>query len=286
MQSPSNEEKIGLIRERYDEIYVIISPPRCSSTAFARVYWEQPSMRYYAHEPFEGTYFLDQDLDHVLENLLNPLDLREIKNNSSSEQGQSLVIKEMPYQVGSNLPLLLNLSSKPVVFLTRDPRQNIASRMAKKEEVGDSPLFPHIETGWQLLADQIKHCKENGIPYMIVDARDFRNRPAQIFRQVFKRLDLPFHEGMLEWNSRPDVDIDNLEGDHHHLYQEVLSSTSMRADTDPIPAIDSFPEENGYRDHVRFCMRIYERILSSPARIRATATSPEKMDYGHIPLWD
>jgi hypothetical protein len=269
MQSSLSQSKFEAIRERYDDIYVIVSPPRCSSTAFARVYWEQPSIRYYAHEPFEGTYFMDQGLDHVLDNLHNALDLRDIKSYSFAGLGKSLVIKEMPYQVGEHLPLLLGLTKKPVVFLTRDPRQNIASRMAKKQEVGDNPLFPHIETGWQLIADQIEYCKENGIPYMIVDAKDFRNQPVAIFRQLFKRLGLPFQEDMLHWNSRPDVDIDNLEGDHHHLYQDVLSSTGMRPDTDAIPALSSFPVENGYRAHVRQCMQIYQRLLVSPARIKA-----------------
>ena len=268
MQSLSIESKFDLIRERYDDIYVIVSPPRCSSTAFARVYWEQPSIRYYTHEPFEGTYFLNQDLDHVLDNLRMPLDLQDIKSYSFASLGESLVIKEMPYQAGEGFPLLMSLTRKPVVFLTRDPRQNIASRMAKKQEVGDDPLFPHMETGWQLISDQIQYCKDKGIPCMIVDAKDFRNHPAIIFQQIFTRLGLPFHEDMLLWNSRPDVDIDNLGGDHHHLYQEVLSSTGMHPDTDAIPVLESFPVENGYRAHVKQCMDIYQRLLVSPARIK------------------
>ena len=268
MHSLSPKSNFAAIRERYDEIFVIVSPPRCSSTAFARVFWEQPSIRYYAHEPFEGTYFLGQDLDHVLKNLDNPLDLRDIKSYSFAGLGNSLVIKEMPYQAGENIPLLLSLTRKPVIFLARDPRQNIASRMAKKQEVGDDPLFPHVETGWQLIADQIGYCKENGIPHMIVDAKDFRNHSVVIFEQIFKRLGLPFQEQMLHWNSRPDADIDNLEGDHDHLYQEVLSSTSMRRDKDPIPALNSFPVESGYRSHVEQCMQIYQRLMLSQARIR------------------
>jgi hypothetical protein len=155
--------KFESIRERYDDVYVILSPPRCSSTAFARVFWEQPSVRYYAHEPFEGTYFMSQNLDSALENLRNPLDLRDIKRGTFLGMGKSLVIKEMPYQVGEKFPLLLSLTRKPVVFLTRDPRKNIASRMAKKQEVGDSPLFPLIETGWQLISDQIEYCKQHGV---------------------------------------------------------------------------------------------------------------------------
>ena len=277
MQSISTESKFDAIREHYDEIYAIVSPPRCSSTAFARVYWEQPSIRYYAHEPFEGTYFMDQGLDHALDNLRVPLDLSDIKSYSFAGLGKSLVIKEMPYQAGENFPLLVSLTRKPVVFLTRDPRLNIASRMAKKQEVGDDPLFPHIETGWQLISDQIQFCKDNGIPYMIVDAKDFRNHPAVIFKQIFTRLGLPFQEDMLLWNSRPDVDIDNLEGDHHHLYQEVLSSTGMQPDTDAVPALESFPVENGYRAHVKQCMHIYQRLLASPARI--------KVPVSHMPQY-
>lgn len=277
MQSISTESKFDAIRERYDEIYAIVSPPRCSSTAFARVYWEQPSIRYYAHEPFEGTYFMDQDLDHALDNLRLPLELSDIKSYSFAGLGKSLVIKEMPYQAGENFPLLVSLTRKPVVFLMRDPRLNIASRMAKKQEVGDDPLFPHIETGWQLISDQIQFCKDKGIPYMIVDAKDFRNHPAIIFKQIFTRLGLPFQENMLLWNSRPDVDIDNLEGDHHHLYQEVLSSTGMQPDTDAIPALESFPVENGYRAHVKQCMHIYQQLLASPARI--------KVPVSHMPQY-
>lgn len=271
MTISSYESEFNAIKEKYDQVYVIVSPPRCSSTAFARVFWELPSVRYYAHEPFEGTYFMGQDLDYVLNNLSNPLDLLEVKQKSGHQLSNSLVIKEMPYQVGDNFPLLVNLTRKQVVFLTRDPRQNIASRMAKKEEVGDNPLFPFVETGWELIASQIKYCKEQNIPYLIVDAKDFRNQPAPIFRQIFDRLDLNFEKEVLSWDSRPDVDIDNLEGDHHHLYEEVLSSTGMLPDTDIIPTIESFPTENGYRDHVRQCMRIYDRLKASSARIRVPA---------------
>jgi hypothetical protein len=57
--------------------------------------------------------------------------------------------------------------------------------------------------------------------------------------------------GVLSESSQPDVDIENLDGDHHYNYEEVLSSTGMLPDTDAVPTIESFPKENGYRDHVR-----------------------------------
>ena len=55
------------LREKHGEIYVIVSPPRCCSTAFARVLWEHPAIRYYSHEPFEVTYYLDQGVAAVVE---------------------------------------------------------------------------------------------------------------------------------------------------------------------------------------------------------------------------
>ncbi len=55
------ENEINAIKDNYDQIYVIVSPPRCSSTAFARVFWELPTVKYYAHEPFEGTYFMEPE---------------------------------------------------------------------------------------------------------------------------------------------------------------------------------------------------------------------------------
>lgn len=264
------ESEFEEIKAIYDQIYVIVSPPRCSSTAFARVFWELPSVRYYAHEPFEGTYFLGQKIDSALDNLKHPLDLQEVKRNPAMPSSSDLVIKEMPYQAGDNFPLLVSLTSKPVVFLTRDPRLNIASRMAKKEEVGDSPFFPLLETGWELIASQINYCKALSIPYLIVDAKDFRNHPTSIFGKIFDRLDVQFQKDVLSWDSRPDIDIDNLEGDHHHLYEEVLSSTGMLPDTDAVPTIESFPTTNGYREHVRQCMRIYGRLQNSSARVRLT----------------
>lgn len=271
MSFPADQSAFNTIEKEYQDIFIIVSPPRCSSTAFARVFWEQPSIRYYSHEPFEGLYFMDKGLDYVVDNIRNPLDLSEIKSFSRGKLGQSLVIKEMPYQVGKFFPFLVSLTRHPVIFLTRDPRLNISSRMAKKSEVGDNPIFPQLETGWELISGQINYCKEHDIPYLIVEARDFRNHPEMIFNQVFSKMALPFHRRMLSWDSRPDVDIDNLGGDHQHLYLEVLSSTGMMPDTEAIPPLNSFPEENGYQDHVRACMKIYERLLASSARIRVPA---------------
>ncbi|MCP5101128.1 MAG: hypothetical protein GY943_36745 [Chloroflexi bacterium] len=251
---------------RYDKIYAIVSPPRCSSTAFARVFWEHPSIRYYSHEPFEVTYYMKQELQAVYQKVVDPLDLHLVKRSEKANSGNSLVIKEMPYQVGSHFPLLVKMAVKPIIFLIRDPRLNIASRISKKEIVGDNPNFPLIETGWELIANQIEYCRTHNISHMIVDSSDFRNHPEIIFPKIFARLGLPFSAEMLSWNATG-IDLDNLDGAHRHLYERVLSSDMLQPATEFIPTLDMFPRGFGFRDHIGECVDIYRSLRRSTERV-------------------
>mgnify|MGYP001086267650 CR=1 FL=1 len=261
-------QQFNYLKSKHKQIYVIISPPRCSSTAFSRVFWEQPSIRYYSHEPFEVTYYDGKDLSAVVEKLNKPLDLLNIERIQDSS-GSSLLIKEMPYQVGANFPILFEIASKPIIFLIRDPRLNIASRIEKKRMVGESIYFPHIETGWELLQKKINYCENHAIPHMIVDSTDFRNHPQEIFSQIFATFMLPFSPEMLLWNPCEDtVNLDNLDGKHEHLYARVLNSNALQPATEPIPKIAAFPEEHGIREHVEVCLEIYNLLRASANRIR------------------
>jgi len=255
------------IRSRHTSIYVIVSPPRCSSTAFARVFWEHPSVRYYSHEPFEVTYYMSQGLAEVAAKLSGPLDLATLNPTADAGPGNSLVIKEMPYQVGDNFPLLVGLATKPLVFLIRDPRLNIASRMKMKRVAGDSPFFPLVETGWALMVQQIAYCRQHAIPYLIVDSTDFRNTPVGVFRQVLTHFGLDFTSMMLEWHPHHEVDLDNLAGAHNHLYRRVLTSTGLQPAKEVIPPLDTFPTKNGFRDHVADCLEQYRHLCRDERRI-------------------
>ena len=248
------------LQNLYENIYVIISPPRCSSTAFSRVFWEQPSIRYYSHEPFEVTYFEGAGLDEVVEKLKDPLDLHPIKKNDYAEQSTGLVIKEMPYQVGSDYELLISIATHPIMFLIRDPRLNILSRVQKKIEAGQDPNFPLIETGWELIVEQVRYCQEQEIPYLVIDSTEFRNCPDDVFAQIFEEVDLPFSPEMLSWRSTPNVNLDNLGGHHSHLYRRVLESTGIEPATERIPALSEIPERDGFREHLNKCMTIYKAL--------------------------
>ena len=260
-------EEFAKYRERHENVYVIVSPPRCSSTAFARVFWEQPSVRYYFHEPFETTYYQGAGLDEVIAKLDAPLDLTQIKHYAADTHAHALVIKEMPYQVGDNFPLLAALANRPLVFLMRDPRLQIASRREKKIEGGASPIYPFIESGWDLLRKQIAYCREHAIDFLLVDSTDFRGRPGVVFPQVMERFDLPWSDECLEWNACEEVELDNLGGAHRHLYGEVLASTGLKPDLSMVPTRDFFPEEDGVRQHVGHCLEVYRELRQAPERI-------------------
>jgi len=267
---PTLAGRFAEIRDAYSEIYVIVAPPRTSSTALSRIFWEQPSVRYYAHEPFEVVYFNQRPVGDALAKLRNPLDLRAIKRKPGDGVGRTLVIKEMPYQVGDYFDHLVSLTRKPVIFLIRDPRQNIYSRMKKKIEVGDSPLFPLIESGWQLLDSQITTCRQQGLPFVIIDSADYRRAPEPMFKAFFSAMDLPFSAEYLEWKTLPGFDLDNLAGDHSHLYTTVLESEGVRADNDPVPELSVFPEGR-FRNHVVECQAIYQQLREQKELITVPA---------------
>jgi hypothetical protein len=260
---------IAYFRQTYSRVVVILSPPRCSSTALARVFWENPEIRHYLHEPFEAAYYRSQPLAGVFAGMQAPLRLRDLKKHTADVLGQGIVIKEMPYQVGDHFALLARLATAPLIFLIRDPRLNISSRMIMKEEVGDSPVFPLVESGWQLLRAQIGACQASGTPFSIVDSRGFRNQPDIVLRELCTRSGLAYTEALLTWRSQR-IDIDNLDGKHSHLYAKVLRSKGLLPDDDPMPADDFFAGKGAFARHVDECLTIYEEIRALPQMILPT----------------
>ena len=214
--------------------------------------------------PFETSYYSSANLGQVREKLLEPIVLK-----TEAGQRSGLVIKEMPYQVGDNFALLASLATAPIIFIIRDPRLNISSRIQKRVEADQEPNFPLKETGWDLINKQIRYCQKRKIPYVIVEASDFRTNPEIVFAEVFGRLQLRFSVKLLSWETRTDIDLDNLEGRHKHLYERVLASTGIEPPIEPIPPNSSFPETNGFRDHIRHCRDIYKSLCSDSNKIGA-----------------
>lgn len=265
------DEKMDLIhrvKERHDEIVVIISPARSGSTPLSRVFWEHSAFRYYCHEPFEVTYFDGEPFETAIEKLEEATDLLPLKNKDNGAPGNGLIVKEMPYQVGDNAPYLISLATRPIVFLLRDPLAAVHSRYRKKQEVGDKGTYPGIEMGLTLVENQIAHCKENDIPYVLIESADFRREPGKALGKLFERLDLEFSPALIDWRPLPDFDVDNLEGRHSHLYTRVLQSTGIQPDNAPPRTLEDFPEDDDFRKNVAHHAEIYKKLLEEPQRIR------------------
>jgi hypothetical protein len=243
------------VRTRYDRVVTLVSPPRSCSTALARAFWEHPALGFYAHEPFDMVYFERAPLSAALEAMLQPLDLARVARRRTRQPG--LLVKEMSFQVGPAFPLLLELATPPLVFLVRDPRLTIRSRMRMRELGGEPPEHPSLETGWPDLCAQIVACEERGVPYVVVDATELRARPVPVLRRLCRALRLDFDEAMLRWSPASGVRLGHLRGRQDHWYARVLASTGIEPPDEPLPPTE---EVDGLRRHVARCVAAY-RIL-------------------------
>lgn len=267
-------------KQKYEQIVLILAPPRSASTAMARIFWEFPPVRYYSHEPFDRTYYPHEDghfdtENAVLSRLRNPIDLVEggIKLNTLAPGERWLVVKEMTFQVGSRFPFLAGLVTKPVILLIRDPRLCILSRMRRLEEDGQNPLFPVIESGWDDLQAQVTLCRQQNIPYVLIDTTDLRQFPRVVLHGLFSHfetLGFGFDIRMLNWKPLPAgaISLGGLDGHQDRWYVRTLSSTGLEPPVERIPAISDFPTTDGFREHVVAAMDIYRNLRTDPNLVK------------------
>ena len=207
------------------QTYLVIGPPRSASTAFARVLWNNPGIRYYAHEPYESTYYHQLDPAHALDSLARPFNLAEI---AGAKTADGLLVKEMTFQAAAHFDQLLSHTDHRVVFLIRDPRLTISSRRDVKQAQQQPVDFPLVETGWQDLVEQVRRCRDLGVPYLVVDSSEVRADPEPYFRQVCAAWHLDFDPAQLSWNPLPGMPLSNRHaGGVDHFYVRVLNSSRM-----------------------------------------------------------
>lgn len=248
------------IKQLYQDIYIIISPPRCSSTSLARVFWEHSTIKYYSHEPYEETFHRNTAESTADSFLKKPV---TVNDNESS----GLIIKEMAFQVNAHFKEFIQITKHPLCFLIRDPRLSFKSRLEKFKMGKNKPTHPHVEAGWEDLKSQIHYCKENGLPHCIIDSTEYRNQPEKILGQMFEFMGLSFSDSMINWKSREDINLCNLGGEHIHLYERVLKSTGIEPANEEIPDLSEFPDE--MRPLVESCLNLYNELLDDPNRIKA-----------------
>ena len=264
--------------------FLVISPPRSVSTAVGRALTQHSRIGPYIHEPCDDWAHHDGPIRSISEHL---------RRGAISP---STLIKEMTFQLGTAevCDAFLSSAHSPVVFLTRDPRLSIESRIrmvladilregrctpdesaaitraldehdyAALDGVLTEEVFPIAFTGWDAFAIQVERCREASIDHLIVDASTFRTHPREVLQRTLRRVDLAFEEGMLAWSDRDRPEIGMEE--QGAWYRRVLDSTSIEAATEPIVEVDRFPAR--FREHLPGALATHERLATLPTYVR------------------
>jgi hypothetical protein len=261
----------GFASGGFRDLTLIISPPRASSTALARVMWNHPLVNFYCHEPYEHQY-LDGagggDFTGAGETVIALSDVIPSKATTEPRHG-GLLVKEISFQAGPAFERLASLTKKPVIFLVRDPRLTIRSRMDVISHYRGSAVFDPRESGWEDLYRQVVLSKQLRLPYVLVDASDLRRSPETLLPQLFGRLGLEFSPEQLHWDSLAGLDLARLRGSDDRFFTRVLASTGIEPPAEVIPDVESFPE--ALREHAIEAVSLYRDLLDDPHRLRPGA---------------
>ncbi len=251
------------VRARHGEVFVLVAPPRTASTALARILWNHPSVGFYSHEPFEPTYYRDAGPEIAAELLESAAPVAELDPSRTAPAGDALVVKEMTFQVGDRFPLVAALATRPIVFVVRDPRLSVASRMKVLRRSGRPDVFPLRESGWDDLMRQLDYVRSERISHVVVESRDLRARPEAVVPPLLAKLGLSYSPELLRWGSSPATGLSAVSGEGDPFYRRVLQSGGIEAPDEEVPELDSFPADGGFRRHVAECLARYEELCGS-----------------------
>lgn len=249
-----------MLRERFDPVLVILSPPRCGSTAVARSFWQHPAFRWYVHEPCDRLYHRGAERGSLAEAVDAALDRRVF----GPAGGRGAVIKEMTFQAGGLLPELLWGATMPVVLTVRDPRLALWSRMRQRAKAGLPPAFPAGEGGWEDLRSAVTHLRKLGTPYAVVEVTRLRARPEATMRALCERLDLPFRPGMLSWPALDGVPLGQLGGEQAHWYTRALGSTGFQPPDERVTGESWAGAPAVMRRALDDALAVYQEALDDP----------------------
>jgi hypothetical protein len=245
----------------------VIAPPRSCSTLTARILWNCQRIAFYSHEPFDAIYHRNAAVSSALTRLLHPVDLRE-HSQLRPISGSGLLIKELSFQVGDCFPLLASLTTHPILFLLRDPRLTVASRMRMREKIGQPALFPVRESGWEQLPGQVEYCRARAIPHLLVDTTDLRRDPARIVSAICAAIGLPYADEVLHWAPAQGLRFGLSVQEQEEWNTRVLASTAVDPPDEELPGLATFPGAGGMRGHVEAALATYRSLLEAPERLR------------------
>lgn len=238
------------MRSELTDVYAtrvaIVSPPRTGSTAVARLLWQHPDLTHHCHEPFEACYWGSRGFDAVESCLRWPMEIATGRRVPLAEVpgGSGLLMKEMTFQLDSTqLELLVELATPPVVFVMSDPRLSTTSRLRIVGDLYGTTTFPPFESGWQSLREHIDVCSSRGVPYVLVDSDDLRADPVGMTATLIGAVGLRSVSDLATWEARPGLqlcapEVGALMSEARRaddpFYRRVLASTGV----EPRDAVD------------------------------------------------
>jgi SAM-dependent methyltransferase len=220
----------------FGPIAVILSPPRCGSTVLARSFWQHHLFRWYLHEPCDWAYHVG--LGSQPKSIASMLTDRAAVSGLDP-RGNGVVIKEMTFQARDAMAEF-QVATMPVIFLVRDPRLAVYSRMRRRELDGDVPAFPAKEAGWRDLLEELDVFRQSGKPYVIVNISDIRKNPATMLETLCRHLGLPWDSGMLHWKNLANLRLGNIAGRQNAWYARALTTTGWQPPDENLPSFDIF----------------------------------------------
>lgn len=270
--------------------FLILAPPRSSSTALARALAQHSRIGPYLHEP----------CDQFCHEGAPPASI--VARLREGGAGRGVLVKEMTFQLGTGAVCraFLRHARPPLVFLIRDPRRTVASRLARVlrdlaarpatpdahrqrlthaldaedfralDDLVPEAVFPLAYTGWAALAHQVELCRDAGIAYTVVASHDFRTQPRSILEALCRRWNLGFEEKMVRWDATKALPLGGIPT-QAAWYRRVAESRGILPETDAPPDPECLPRR--FRRHLPDALRIYQALLADPNRLTAETSA-------------
>jgi hypothetical protein len=126
------------------QTYIIIAPSRTNSSLVEHSLGNSPDIEHECHEPFLNARHEGFDPDHGYRQIYESIGGEQF---IQSDKKTSVVVKEMPHWIGKNeeYKRLATLTSKPIIFLLRNPLLAVESRVRRVLEMIDMKYNINIQ---------------------------------------------------------------------------------------------------------------------------------------------
>ncbi len=239
-----------------EKILALWAVPRSTSTAFERMMRERGDF-WVVDEPFGLSFYYSEERR-------NTTRYPDIKPNSQynfrstleklkqENEKKPVFIKDMSYQVApvANQEFLSHFEN---TFIIRNPVKMLPSLFNNWSD------FTLEETGYAEHYKLFEMAKEiSGRVPIVIDSDDLVQKPKATVKAYCNLLGIPFIEEALEWEPKPQLEINQWEGGWHNYLQ---SSQGFQARENKSYA--SVEDNEHLRQAYGYCLPYYQRLYEN-----------------------